>query len=52
LISQGKPPLGFLNPWIYSGGLLGFNDIIYGSNPGCGTAGFSAAQGWDPVSTE
>ncbi|KAH9019209.1 subtilisin-like protein [Lactarius hengduanensis] len=48
-ISQGKPPLGFLNPWIYDGGLNGFNDIVSGSNPGCNTDGFSAIVGWDPV---
>ena len=23
-----------------------FNDITQGSNPGCGTNGFNAAQGW------
>jgi hypothetical protein len=49
LISQGKPPLGFLNPWLYGNGLGGFNDITLGSNPGCTTPGFSAAPGWDPV---
>ncbi|KAH9019211.1 subtilisin-like protein [Lactarius hengduanensis] len=48
-ISQGKPPLGFLNPWLYGGGLNGLNDIVSGSNPGCNTNGFSAAVGWDPV---
>ncbi|KAF8266373.1 peptidase S8/S53 domain-containing protein [Lactarius quietus] len=48
-ISQGKPPLGFLNPWLYGGGLAGLNDITFGSNPGCGTNGFSAIVGWDPV---
>ena len=26
-----------------------FNDIVNGSNPGCGTKGFQAAPGWDPV---
>ena len=41
LISKGKPPLGFLNPWLYGGGLGGPNDIITGSKPGCGTCGFS-----------
>ena len=50
LISRGKSPLGFLNPLIYSTGAIGFNDITSGSNPGCGTSGFSAAKGWDPVS--
>ncbi|KAH9165954.1 peptidase S8/S53 domain-containing protein [Lactarius sanguifluus] len=48
-LSQGKHPLGFLNPWIYDGGLNGFNDIVSGSNPGCNTNGFSAIVGWDPV---
>ncbi|KAH9010436.1 subtilisin-like protein [Lactarius pseudohatsudake] len=48
-LSQGKPPLGFLNPWLYGGGLNGLNDIVSGSNPGCNTNGFSAAVGWDPV---
>ena len=27
----------------------GFNDITSGSNPGCGTNGFFATEGWDPV---
>ncbi|KAH9180562.1 subtilisin-like protein [Lactarius sanguifluus] len=48
-LSQGKRPLGFLNPWLYGGGLNGFNDIVSGSNPGCNTDGFSAIVGWDPV---
>ncbi|KAH9029295.1 subtilisin-like protein [Lactarius deliciosus] len=48
-LSQGKRPLGFLNPWIYGGGLKGFNDIVSGSNPGCNTDGFTAVVGWDPV---
>ncbi|KAF8266337.1 peptidase S8/S53 domain-containing protein [Lactarius quietus] len=45
----GKPPLGFLNPWLYGGGLAGLNDITSGSNPGCGTNGFPAIVEWDPV---
>ncbi|KAI0306134.1 peptidase S8/S53 domain-containing protein [Multifurca ochricompacta] len=49
LIAQGKPSLGFLNPLIYGAGATGFNDIVSGSNPGCGTSGFSAVSGWDPV---
>ncbi|KAF8258987.1 subtilisin-like protein [Lactarius quietus] len=48
-LSQGKRPLGFLNPWLYGGGLAGLNDITSGSNPGCGTNGFPAIVGWDPV---
>ncbi|KAH9172029.1 subtilisin-like protein [Lactarius sanguifluus] len=49
LISEGKKPLGFLNPWLYDRGLRGLNDITSGSNPGCNTDGFSAISGWDPV---
>jgi tripeptidyl-peptidase-1 len=49
LLSQGKPPLGFLNPWLYKKAFSALNDITTGSNPGCGTKGFSALQGWDPV---
>jgi len=49
LISEGKAPLGFLNPLFYSTGKTGFNDIVSGSNPGCGQAGFTAGVGWDPV---
>ncbi|EIW59803.1 subtilisin-like protein, partial [Trametes versicolor FP-101664 SS1] len=48
-LSQGKSSLGFLNPIIYSTGVPGFNDITSGSNPGCGTNGFTAGAGWDPV---
>ncbi|KAH9053077.1 subtilisin-like protein [Lactarius vividus] len=50
LISEGKAPLGFLNPWLYSTeGMSGLNDIRSGSNPGCGTNGFPSVAGWDPV---
>ncbi|KAF8258682.1 subtilisin-like protein [Lactarius quietus] len=48
-ISQGKAPRGFLNPWLYGKARVGFTDIKEGSNPGCGTPGFSAIVGWDPV---
>ncbi|KAF8256374.1 subtilisin-like protein [Lactarius quietus] len=48
-MSKGKRPLGFLNYWLYGGGLAGLNDTKSGSNPGCGTDGFSAITGWDPV---
>ena len=47
LLSQGKSTLGFLNPLLYSTGQAGLNDITSGSNPGCGTAGFTARAGWD-----
>ncbi|KAH9037102.1 subtilisin-like protein [Lactarius pseudohatsudake] len=49
LISTGRYPLGFLNPWLYGRGLAALNDITEGSNPGCGMDGFSAIAGWDPV---
>ncbi|KAH9007671.1 peptidase S8/S53 domain-containing protein [Lactarius hengduanensis] len=42
-LSKGKHALGFLNPWLYSFGLPGLNDITLGSNPGCRTDGF---PGW------
>ncbi|KAH8995575.1 subtilisin-like protein [Lactarius hatsudake] len=49
LISNGRPPLGFLNTRLYDDGFVGLNDITSGSNPGCGTDGFPAVPGWDPV---
>ncbi|CAE6421473.1 unnamed protein product [Rhizoctonia solani] len=48
-LSQGKSPLGFLNPWLYSTATSALNDITSGNNPGCGTSGFTARAGWDPV---
>lgn len=47
-IAAGKSPLGFLNPFIYANPSM-FNDVTTGNNPGCGTPGFYAAAGWDPV---
>jgi tripeptidyl-peptidase I len=49
LIAKGKPPMGFLNPWLYSVGYKGFMDIVNGSAVGCGTQGFPAKEGWDAV---
>lgn len=49
LIASGKPPLGFLNPWLYSRGHEAFTDIVSGSSHGCGVTGFPAKKGWDPV---
>ncbi|PSR75788.1 hypothetical protein PHLCEN_2v8905 [Hermanssonia centrifuga] len=47
-LALGKKPIGFINPAIYS--FKGaFNDIKNGTNEGCGTQGFSAVEGWDPV---
>ncbi|EFW18207.1 hypothetical protein D8B26_005045 [Coccidioides posadasii str. Silveira] len=62
-LSQGKPVLGFLNPWIYSTGFKGFTDITHEGSIGClGTsmysklstrlvpyASWNATKGWDPV---
>jgi tripeptidyl-peptidase-1 len=47
-IAAGKGPLGFLNPTLYKNPDA-FNDITIGNNPGCGTEGFDAVPGWDPV---
>ena len=49
LLSQGKAPLDFLNPWLYSDGRRGLNDIESGWNPGCCTNEFPSVVGWDPV---
>jgi tripeptidyl-peptidase-1 len=49
LIASGRPPLGFLNPWLYSRGFKAFTDITSGSAIGCGTEGFPAQKGWDAV---
>lgn len=58
-----QPPLGFLNPWLYSQGKSGFNDITTGGSRGCTGrdiysglpapyvpyASWNATAGWDPV---
>ncbi|KAH7102680.1 subtilisin-like protein [Auriculariales sp. MPI-PUGE-AT-0066] len=44
-----RPPMGFLNPWLYGIASAAFVDVTQGSNPNCGTEGFPAAAGWDPV---
>lgn len=49
LVAAGKPPLGFLNPWLYSTGYTAFTDVTVGSSAGCDTAGFPATTGWDAV---
>ncbi|TBU55600.1 subtilisin-like protein [Dichomitus squalens] len=49
-LAVGKKSIGFINPTIYSPTFQhAFNDITDGTNPGCGTVGFSAQPGWDPV---
>lgn len=46
LAAAGKNPVGFVNPVLYDNPDA-LNDITSGSNPGCGTSGFSAEPGWD-----
>lgn len=48
-IKAGKGPVGFVNPVLYEHPEI-FDDIVEGHNPGCGTSGFSAVEGWDPAS--
>ena len=48
-LSAGKPPLGFLNPWIYQNADA-FFDVVSGVNKGRGDDGFTAVKGWDPAS--
>lgn len=47
-INAGKSSVGFINPVLYANPQA-FNDITSGHNPGCGTPGFAASAGWDPV---
>ncbi|CAK7265071.1 hypothetical protein SEPCBS57363_001395 [Sporothrix epigloea] len=47
-LAHYKRPLGFVNPVLYAHPEV-FIDITEGSNPGCNTEGFLAAEGWDPV---
>lgn len=49
LVAAGQSTMGFLNPMLYSNGLAALDDVTQGNNPGCGTDGFPAASGWDPV---
>ncbi|KAJ5924991.1 hypothetical protein N7454_007630 [Penicillium verhagenii] len=47
-LAAGKSTLGFVNPTLYANPDA-FFDITSGNNSGCGTPGFYAAEGWDPV---
>ncbi|KAI7370084.1 hypothetical protein KC336_g20933, partial [Hortaea werneckii] len=40
--------VGFVNPVLYTFPSV-LNDVVNGTNPGCGTEGFQAVEGWDPV---
>lgn len=60
-----QAPMGFLNPWLYSAGRDGLNDIVNGGSTGCDGKGrfggpnnggpsvpgasWNATKGWDPV---
>lgn len=44
----GKGPIGFVNPTLYRNDDV-LNDVTEGTNLGCGTQGFHAVEGWDPV---
>ena len=46
--NAGKTSIGFINPVLYANPQV-LNDITEGGNQGCGTAGFEATTGWDPV---
>ena len=62
-LSAKQPPLGFLNPWIYSTGYKGLNDIVNSGSQDCTGievysglptpfapfASWNATPGWDPV---
>lgn len=53
-LRAGKPALGFLNPWIYSGGYKGFTDITAGQSDGCdggNTQTGGAVNGVSPATT-
>ncbi|KAJ6454226.1 family S53 protease-like protein [Mycena sanguinolenta] len=52
LIAAGKPVLGFLNPFLYSTGKGGLDDVANGQSSGCSgsTGGWNSTTGWDPVS--
>lgn len=48
LVSNGKAPLGFLNPFLYKKGASGLRDITKGYNNDCVfTPAFPATKGWD-----
>lgn len=52
LIAEGRPALGFLNPWIWEAGRegKGFTDIKQGNSKGCNSTGFPTRTGWDAAS--
>jgi len=50
-LAAGKPPMGFLNPFIYANPSA-FQDVTTGKNSGSSIRsklGFNAVKGWDPA---
>lgn len=47
-LKAGMSTLGFVTPALYANPSI-LNDITVGNSSGCGTPGFLAAKGWDPV---
>ena len=47
-LKAGKSVVGFINPAAYAHPEI-FNDVTEGFNEGCGTDGWEAVEGWDPV---
>ncbi|KAK6428759.1 Tripeptidyl-peptidase sed1, partial [Oleoguttula sp. CCFEE 5521] len=47
-IAERKSTIGFVNPALYAHPEV-LHDITVGNNSGCGTPGFYAAPGWDPL---
>lgn len=43
-IGQGKPTLGFLNPWLYSSGFQSLADIVEGGTGGCEGVDYQSGQ--------
>ncbi|KAF7318745.1 Peptidase S53 domain-containing protein [Mycena chlorophos] len=51
-LGRGKAPVGFVNPVLYGKEMQEagvWRDITTGNNSNCGTDGFEATVGWDPV---
>ncbi|KAK2022663.1 subtilisin-like protein [Colletotrichum zoysiae] len=45
LIQAGKPPMGFVNPWLYGAGARALNDVSVGASVGCnGLTGFGSQK--------
>jgi len=54
-LSAGRPPLGFVNPFLYQSLSQtqtqdpAFFDVVVGENKSPESFGFKAIEGWDPV---